>query len=215
MNRMLILVLLGLTGLFPSLARATAQESDLILVDGESYALNTNPLTPKLLAMGWKPPANLVRSSSNWRGYVAEWKIEQSQLVLVNVTVETMEGDDHSLRYSIREDLFPATPRVVAEWYSGALIIPDGEMVEYVHMGYGTSYDHYQVLRVSAGQVVEHLQMTGEEFEAYRQKKFEAFSRTQEFKDALEKLKKQYSGVSEEQHIQFLMEFESERYLSM
>src|SRR3546814_8046881 len=41
---------------------------------------------------------------------------------------------------SILGDLFPSTEApVVADWYSGALIIPDGERTKYVHMGYGSS----------------------------------------------------------------------------
>ena len=43
--------------------------------------------------------------------------------------------------------------KVEAIWFSGDLRIPDGKMLEYAHMGYGSVYERDIVLTVEQGQV--------------------------------------------------------------
>jgi len=44
---------------------------------------------------------------------------------------------------------------IEASWYTGKLRIPSGEMLQYVHMGYGTRYEKEIVLNVKKGRVVK------------------------------------------------------------
>ena len=44
--------------------------------------------------------------------------------------------------------------RVRADWYSGELRIPMGEMLKYVHGGYGSEYEQDRLVLVQAGVVV-------------------------------------------------------------
>lgn len=60
--------------LAPINARTTAQEPDVIVIDGKRYLLNTNPLQSQLQKSGWHPPANVSMRTSNWRGHIAEWE---------------------------------------------------------------------------------------------------------------------------------------------
>ena len=39
---------------------------------------------------------------------------------------------------------------VLADWYTGVLVIPRGRQVSYVHMGYGSTYERYVLLEVLA-----------------------------------------------------------------
>ena len=213
MPKLLKILLLALA-LVAGKAVATAQESDSLALGEKQFALNTNPLSPYLRAIDWKPPEEASIWSSNWRGYIAHWTIEGGQLVLVDATIKVRLDSRKEETRSIKSTLFPGADRVVAEWYSGALIVPDGERVQYVHMGYASRYDHYQVFRVAKGEVIEHLSLTGEQFEAYRSDKFEAFTRTQEFKDAYEEMRAD-PDWDEESIMDFLRDFHSERYLSM
>ena len=57
MPRLLIIAMFALTAMFPAAALATAQIPDRIRIDGQDYALNTNPLTPLLDASGWRRAA--------------------------------------------------------------------------------------------------------------------------------------------------------------
>lgn len=216
MARCLNWILLALVLAPWTAVHATAQQSDELSINGKSYALNTNPLQPHLQAIGWKAPPEAVIWSSNWRGYLAQWRIEDGQLVLVDVTIAVRDedGKDESAQ-SIREQLFPDTPRVVATWFSGALVIPDGEMVDYVHMGYGTTYDYYQIIRITEGQVMLHLSLDREQFEDYKAAQFRAYAKTEEFERELKTLLKDGKLGDEEEVIDFMKSFYAERYLSL
>ena len=195
---------------------ATAQASDLLIVEGDTFALNTNPLETQLEQKQWKPPEDAVISSANWRGYIATWEIRGDKLFLKEATilVEDPKEEDEYLRKSITSELYPGATEVFADWYTGALIVPDGKMTRYVHMGYGSSFDHYQVFRVRAGEVVEHLSMTGAEFEAYKEKKFAAFRKTETYAKAYADFRKEAAGLSEAHAEDFIKSYFAETYLS-
>lgn len=217
MSRLLTIAVVALAAIFPTMALATAQIPDRILIDGQDYALQTNPLESWLAASEWKPPEEATISSANWRGYTASWEITEGQLVLRDVTIQVVaDGSGDYAPQSILGDLFPSTAApVVADWYSGALIVPDGQMTRYVHMGYGSSYERYQVLRIAGGRVVEHLKLSAEEFEQYKADKFEAFTTTGEYRESLERLREESDELSEEQLRDFMMSYYAERYLSL
>lgn len=209
-------VLCLLLSTLPALAGATAQIPDTIEIDGKDLPLNTNPLSAQLQARGWRPPDDASQSTANWRGYVARWRIDGDALVLVDATID-VRGSKDDVAYeprtrSIKAELFPGQTRVVADWYSGMLIIPDGELTRYVHMGYGSSYDHYQLVRVKDGKVVEHLAMDEAAFEAYKSKAFKAFRETPGFRSELKETMSK--GMTEAQAIDFLQSFNAEAYLS-
>src|SRR3546814_12763868 len=147
MSRLLTIAIVALAAMFPAMALATAQIPDRIRIDGQDYALNTNPLTPRLVASGWLPPKEAMVSSANWRGYTASWEIADGKLVLRDATILVAgeEAGDYTPK-SILGDLFPSTEApVVADWYRGALIVPDGERTTYVQIGYGSSDARYKV----------------------------------------------------------------------
>ena len=61
---------------------------------------------------------------------------------------------------------------MAATWYSDAVIVPDGRLVDYVHMGYGPPHAHYRVYRIARGRVLEALSMGAEQFRVWRERKF-------------------------------------------
>ncbi|GAB3727003.1 hypothetical protein GCM10028862_02980 [Luteimonas pelagia] len=203
--------------MLPGLAFATAQSPDVILIHGEEHALNTNPLATELKRLNWDPPEDIVISSANWRGYIASWEVKDEQLRLTDVTIR-LHGADRGdyIKKSILGELYPsASNGVIADWYSGALIVPQGEITGYVHMGYGSSYESYQVLRIESGRVVEHVILSDDEFVQYKDKKFNEFSATEEFKVQFEELRNDADGMTEEEVLDFMKSFFAERYLSL
>ena len=51
--------------------------------------------------------------------------------------------------------IFPDFPdRVFAHWYSGTIRIPQGKQLEYVHMGYGSTFERDLFLDIERGVVV-------------------------------------------------------------
>ena len=215
MQRITQILLTLLCTLICGIALATAQMSDTIILDGKELPLNTNPLTPYLDEVKWKVPEEAMISSANWRGYVATWEISDERLILRDVTIRTSSGENKTAKKSILRDIFPSENVVVATWYTGALIIPDGKMTQYVHMGYGSMYSHYQVARITKGNVTELLSMTGKEFSAYKDKKFGEFIGTEEYKKARAELLKDRTELTPAQLQDFLKSFYAETYLAM
>lgn len=194
---------------------ATAQRSDVIVIDNKEFLLNTNPLELHLKEINWKPPKEAAIWSSNWRGYVATWKIGSGNLILSDASIELhSDSPNNQKRKSILKQLFPDTKEVVANWYTGALIVPDGEMTNYVHMGYGSTYEAYQIIRINKGVVVEHLRMSGEKFSSYKDRKFKVFKKSEKFKKEFKNLTSGEYDWSEDEAIGFMQSYYAEFYLS-
>lgn len=146
----------------------TAQQPDEITVEGEvkmglcslaSDGTCSLPLDSWFDLNGSKPPKDEEYwNTSNSRGYVASWKVEDNKLFLVNVqSARFYENGEHSHpddNYSMAK-LFPGedTPRL-ASWFTGELRVPEGEMLEYVHAGFISQYERDLFIEVEKGQVV-------------------------------------------------------------
>lgn len=215
MKQLVGTLLLGWILFWAPRVAATAQMPDSIMIEGQRHSLTTLPLEGYLEGRKDFPPKEAAVSSANWRGYLAEWKIADGVLYLSDVTIttyETMSYDGH--RSSVLSLLFPKQTRIPASWYSGALIVPDGELADYVHMGFGSTYAHYRIYRVSHGRVVESLSLSKAEFEAYRDRKFEAFKKTSTYREQAAKMRKEQGGLPGEMQESFIKSFYAEDYLA-
>lgn len=85
-------------------------------------------------------------STANYRGYIASWEIIDNKLYLVDVTLPALftEGDS-------KANLFPDEEKTFADWYTGRIRIPHGNLLEYVHQGYGSLYEKELYLRFLNG----------------------------------------------------------------
>lgn len=133
----------------------TAQAREKLIYNGQEYHLATEPLRPYLEKnkIEFEAP-----STACWRGYYGSWSIEDDKLYLTELTayakIETNErrffnGVEVGLEY-----LFPNQDKVFAEWFSGELRIPYGEMIRYVHMGYESIYEKELFIKIESGNVV-------------------------------------------------------------
>ena len=127
----------------------TAQIAEKLRYQGEDVAMCTNPLSD-YFAMGGTNPRFESNCTALWRGYVGSWEIVDDRLYLVGLTGTLEDGAEASLA-----TIFPEFPeRVFAHWYSGTIRIPQGKQLEYVHMGYGSTYERDLFLDVERGVVV-------------------------------------------------------------
>lgn len=163
----------------------TAQAPDSLIFEGREVAIRSNPLEA-LWSESRPRPRFVPTSTALWRGYIATWAVESGRLYLVRL--EGRVAVDHlgnvefghldfmqerigvSLSPSPRpvslQSLFPtASGPVPATWFSGEIRIPEGECVDYVHMGYDSVYERELRLRFEDGILVDsHSIETGEEF---------------------------------------------------
>lgn len=196
---------------------ATAQEGDILILDGKRYFIQTNPLRPYLQQHPDAVPQSDIISTSCWRGYVATWEVKDSELHLRDVTILRSGKDkSRSEKMSVIFSMFGGQTSVRASWYTGNVIIPDGKLMRYVHMGYASTYERYIVLRVEQGRVTSQQKYGREAFEAFRKSQFDAFKETDAYRKAYEELANDKDGSSmKPEHIEeFIFEFYSEQYLA-
>ena len=151
----------------------TAQTPDRIQFQprGATHPLCENPLDQFLRARGLKQARGGSWSSANWRGYVATWLLQKDGLWLTSVSSNglivdrrqseadaevagALDGRPFSVDGLFPDDTRPADAPVFADWYSGELRIPEGEMIQYVHGGYGTTYERDRLILIERGRFV-------------------------------------------------------------
>ena len=127
----------------------TAQIAERLHYQGEDVAMCTNPLSD-YFAMGGVNPRFESNCTALWRGYVGSWEIVDDRLYLVGLSGTIEGGADATLA-----TIFPDFPdRVFAHWYSGTIRIPQGKQLEYVHMGYGSTFERDLFLDIERGVIM-------------------------------------------------------------
>lgn len=135
-----------------------AQLADIIWMDGEKMDLYSNPLEEYFLKRRKKRPGFYPLDVCR-RGYVATWEIKDNQLFITN-----LEGDIESssifsrkvVKCSIKT-VFKKAPStgVKADWFSGKLRIPRGNMTQYEDTGYDSRFERELIVTVERGDVIK------------------------------------------------------------
>ncbi len=84
--------------------------------------------------------SSFVFSTACWRGYIGTWELKDGKFYLLDV----------GGRYGIKE-----TEPIFADWVTAVIRIPEGELLHYVHMGFGSVYEFETHLKLENGIVVE------------------------------------------------------------
>jgi hypothetical protein len=127
----------------------TAQYPDRIRLAGRELDLFSLPLDDWFEQTGANPGFGAPHTAL-WRGYIATWEVADDRLYLVKLKSHLAGGGTGRLG-----DLFPGHPRrVFAHWYSGDLLIPQGDEIGYVHAGFGPIHESTLCLTVREGVVV-------------------------------------------------------------
>jgi|SaaInlV_100m_DNA_3_1039692.scaffolds.fasta_scaffold04128_5 hypothetical protein len=128
----------------------TAQSQEIITIDGKKTSMCSEPLY-QYLSLTSIDYSFVARSTNLWRGYIGEWEILHGRLYLIGFIGEIENGIEIKLK-----DMFHKYgKRAFAHWYNGTLRIPQGELLEYVHMGYGSTYEQDRNIVIKKGVVIE------------------------------------------------------------
>ena len=117
----------------------TAQMTEKLILDGVEKALLCEPNIPKEHQSIEVQSSDLLNTTC-WRGYIGTWEIKDNYFYLKSV----------SGKYLLRDSI-----PVLADWYTGVLIIPLSQPNGYFHGGYGHSYAQNQLITVIQGKVVK------------------------------------------------------------
>lgn len=127
----------------------TAQFPERLICYGEEMNMYSEPLSNYLIEKELEA-AFVAECSALWRGYLGTWEIIDGKLFLVSLTGNLSTGAEASI-----SSIFPETSdKVFANWYSGDLKIPRGDLVEYIHMGFDSKFESELVVKILSGYVV-------------------------------------------------------------
>ena len=136
----------------------TAQLPDGLKYKGQWRSLCANPLESFFDSDNLRPDFKSPHTAC-WRGYVAEWEVEDDTLYLVGLE-GWVGGDEDTYAVNARsiglEDLFPwAAGRVKATWFTGELRVPQGNLLEDdFDFAYGRIYEENLLLFFHEGKLV-------------------------------------------------------------
>lgn len=141
MTKVLFIILLSFS--FYLKGFATAQIPDYLIFKGDTIPIFSNPLEKHLKANNITTLTGLVgcNSTNCWRGYKAIWHLENDSLYLVRITscCESKSENDADLRKIFGEKY--RNGKVFAYWVNEKIMSPQGRLIEYVHMGYLSTYE--------------------------------------------------------------------------
>ncbi|MDX1680286.1 MAG: hypothetical protein R3242_06105 [Akkermansiaceae bacterium] len=167
-------------------AHATAQYPDIIFYKGEKHSLHDNPMDAYFDKHPEKKPKGGITSTALWRGYVASFEFKEKNLVLKDIKIQTWDRSSEESEWkSVRDQIVPANEDLIIDWHSGLLTLPHGELVEYVHMGYLSSYSNYILLEIENGVLMEERSFTLKEFNDFKKRQFAAFKKTEDYDKAV------------------------------
>jgi hypothetical protein len=125
----------------------TAQASDSITYLGDSYPLFSEPLESYFDKGHPRPPFQAPHTAC-WRGYIATWEIIENKLYLVDMEAWL---DNKEVKLSA---VFPRKKKpILSKWFNGVLRLQKGEMLNYVHMGYASTFEQEILITVEHGVV--------------------------------------------------------------
>ncbi len=188
---------------------ATAQYPDKIIYIGKEYDLHSNPLEEYFEKNPDKRPEGGIMSTALWRGYVATFEVKDSQLYLKDIEIQyhdTTSKESYPYKWkSVISEVFPGQKVVKINWLTGLLAIPHGKLVNYVHMGYGSTYKNYILLEFNKGDLKREKRFKYKQYEKFKERQFQAFKQTAEYKKIKSDFQK--DGSSDEFIDSFLRDF--------
>ncbi len=144
--------------IFPLTVFSTAQEGDILIWNGDTLAIFSNPLElrddidslrPKLFG-----DQEASMNTACWRGYIAEWTLIENEIYLTNILSCNYYADSINSIKSDLETVFGAeykNGKVKASWITGEILIPKGKLIHYVHSGYRSFFETELVLTFKDG----------------------------------------------------------------
>lgn len=122
----------------------TIQAGDILSYNGKKTTIATEPLKTYLETRS--DVSFIFKSTALVRGYIGNWKIKNKKLFLVSLVGFIKSNEKVDLEY-----LFPNKSKVFADWFSGKIRIPEGDMVEKINLGYSSVYERDRILNFKKG----------------------------------------------------------------
>ena len=177
-------------------ALATPDIPGRIIYKGNEYFLFTNPLD-FLIEMNpnMEPKIKINDSTYNLPEYYVEYEIIENQLILKDIV--NLDESYNKEAPSLLQNLFPNKKQVKADWFSGLLVLPYGKLINYVHMGFASTYENYKLLEINKGNLIKEMNMNSKEYEKLKEKQFAAYKKTEKYKKVIAIFKENEGNIKD------------------
>lgn len=128
----------------------TAQIPENLHYEGQEHAMCEEPLSLYFCLAGIKPDFE-ASSTGLWRGYVGTWEILDGRLYLIGINGKLNNGSEATVATFFKN----YKERVFAHWFSGILRLPRGKLLNYVHMGFDSTYEEDLLIAIDKGVVTK------------------------------------------------------------
>jgi hypothetical protein len=124
----------------------TAQIHEILILNGEKTSMAFCPPLPRdnrveeVKESDIDDDGSIVFSTACWRKYLGTWEIKDNKFYLVNLFGTLKIADSKPIH---------------ADWFTGVLRIPQGKLVHYVHMGFGSVFENELHIKIENGIVVK------------------------------------------------------------
>ena len=125
----------------------TIQAGDIISYNGEKTTIATEPLKSYLETRS--DVGFIFKSTGLVRGYIGTWEIKNNQLYLISLLGFVDNNKKVDLSY-----LFPNKTEVFADWFSGDIRIPEGELLKKINLGYASVFEKDRILSFKEGIII-------------------------------------------------------------
>jgi hypothetical protein len=122
----------------------TIQAGDILSYNGEKKTIATEPLKSYLETRS--DVSFIFKSTALVRGYIGTWEIKNNQLYLISLLGFVDNNKKVDLSY-----LFPNKTEVFANWFSGNIRIPEGELLNKINLGYTSVFEKDRILNIKEG----------------------------------------------------------------
>lgn len=117
----------------------TIQAGDILSHNGKKTTIATEPLKPYLETRS--DVSFIFKSTALVRGYIGTWKIKNKKLYLVALIGFIENNEKVDFKY-----LFPNKTEVFADWFSGDIRIPEGDLLQKINIGYASVFARDRLL---------------------------------------------------------------------
>ena len=122
----------------------TIQAADILSYNGKKTTIASEPLKSYLDARS--DVGFVYKTTALVRGYIGKWEIKNKKLYLISLVGFIKNNKQVDLNY-----LFPNETEVFADWYSGDIRIPEGELLKKINVGYASVFKKDRFLTFKEG----------------------------------------------------------------
>ena len=123
----------------------TLQAADILTYKNENHFVYGEPLEGYLKTVRLPHPL-VAPSSACWRGYTAQWAIDNKKLFLIKWEGYILDCQEVDIKY-----LFPEQEVVLADWFSGAIHVALGDVACMIHNGHVPVFEGRMILQFEKG----------------------------------------------------------------